>query len=104
MKKLIITLLVILCSHVLLAQTDGCLIVKEYSQDGWQVLHGTTYVDMDDDGVWDFKYFKETSSSLMSAPWLFAREWACFHKIDIPGFEYNYPEGFNTFTVKTCMK
>ena len=110
MKKLIITTIMVVrlataahsqttqvCQPVLTAQTDGCLIVKEYGLDEWQVLHGTTYVDMDDDGEWDFEYSKETSSSLMSAPWLFAREGACFHKIDIPGFEYNYPDDFNAF-------
>ena len=94
-------MIAILCCHIVLAQTEqtkGSLIVKEYSTDEWKVLHGTTYVDMDDDGEWDLEYSKETSSSLMSAPWLFAREGACFHKIDIPGFEYNYPDDFNTFT------
>ena len=101
MKRHIVTLIAILCCHIVLAQTEqtkGSLIVKEYSTDEWKVLHGTTYVDMDDDGEWDLEYSKETSSSLMSAPWLFAREGACFHKIDIPGFEYNYPDDFNTFT------
>ena len=72
MKKLIITLLVILCSHVLLAQTDGCLIVKEYSQDGWQVLHGTTYVDMGMEsisiGSTDKVTFRATDSFEITGP------------------------------------
>ena len=98
MKKYLFTLLTLLCCLDMTAQTDGCFIVKTYTPDEWHVLHGTTYVDMDDDGEWDFKYYKHTSSSMMSAPWLFAREGACFHKIDIPGFEYNDPDDFNTFT------
>ena len=82
MKKYIITLLAMLCGHILIAQTDGCLIVKEYSPDEWQVLHGTTYVDMNDDGEWDFRYFKETSSSMMSAPEVRAKNASCFYCID----------------------
>lgn len=64
------------------AQNDGCLIVKEYSSDEWQVLHGTTYVDMDDDGEWDFKYYVETSSFMMSAPEVEAIEGGCFYCLD----------------------
>ena len=81
MKKCIFTLLALLCCQIITAQTDGCLIVKEYSPDEWQVLHGTTYVDMDDDGEWDFRYFKETSSFMMSAPGILAKYGSCFHAI-----------------------
>ena len=81
MKKCIFTLLALLCCQIITAQTDGCLIVKEYSPDEWQVLHGTIYVDMDDDGEWDFRYFKETSSFLMSSPSVLARNASCYHAI-----------------------
>ena len=67
--------------QILRAQTEGCLIIKEYSLDEWQVLHGTTYVDMDDDGEWDFRFFKETSSFLMSAPSVLAKNASCYHAI-----------------------
>ncbi|MBR0177668.1 MAG: T9SS type A sorting domain-containing protein [Bacteroidales bacterium] len=101
MKRHIVTLIAILCCHIVLAQTEqtkGSLIVKEYSPDEWKVINqGRTYVDMDDDGEWDFYYRKDVSSSLMSIPVAFAKNGACFHRIDIPGFEYNYPDDFNSF-------
>ena len=81
MKKCIITLLVMVCGHILIAQTDGCLIVKEFSPDEWKVIRGTTYFDMDDDGEWDFRYSKETSTSMMSAPEVEAKNASCFHAI-----------------------
>ena len=80
MKKYILTLLALFCSHFMTAQTDGCLIVKEYSPDEWQVIDGhLKYVDMDDDGEWDFYYFADISSSQMSCPILWARNGCCFH-------------------------
>ena len=101
MKRHFVTLIAILCCHIVLAQTEqtkGSLIVKEYSTDEWKVINqGRTYVDMDDDGEWDFYYRKDVSSSLMSIPVAFAKNGACFHRIDIPGFEYNYPDDFNSF-------
>ena len=83
MKKLIITtLLALLFSQILTAQTDGCLIVKEYSPDEWQVINNRHYIDMNDDGVSDFFYGVETSSFLMKAPEVFAMEGGCFYCID----------------------
>ena len=81
MKKYIITLLALLFCQILTAQTEGCLIFKEYSPDEWQVLHGNTYIDMDDDGEWDFRYFKDVSSSLMSSPSVLAKNASCYHAI-----------------------
>ena len=102
MKTHIVTLIAILCCHIVLAQTEqtkGSLIVKEYSPDEWKVIdQNHSYVDMDDDGEWDFEYYKDISSTLMSYLELFARNGACFHRIDIPGYAYNYPDDFNTFT------
>ena len=99
MKKHITTLLALLCCQIIMAQTDGCLIVKEYSSDDWKALTGGRYyVDMNDDGEYDFDYEIDVSHTLMIYIDLMAKEGACFHKIDIPGFDYNYPDGFNTFT------
>ena len=81
MKKHIITLLAFLSCLSMKAQTDGCLIVKEYSPDEWHVMQETNYIDMNDDGEWDFRYFKETSSSYMSAPMILAKNASCFHAI-----------------------
>ena len=86
MKKCIFTLLALLCCQIITAQTDGCLIVKEYSPDEWRVIDESfNYVDMDDDGEWDFKYYAFTSSSFMSAPELLARNGCCFQIIENPG-------------------
>jgi len=38
MKKYNITLLALLFCQILTAQTDGCLIVKEYSPDEWSLF------------------------------------------------------------------
>lgn len=104
MKKYIITLLALIFCHSLTAQTDGCLIIKEYSPDEWHVMHGTTYVDMDDDGEWDFKYYKETSSSMMSAPSVLARNASCFHAISDAYYLYYdnvYPDLDTPFSDST---
>ena len=82
MKKHIFTLLVILCSHVLIAQTHGCLIIKEYSPDEWQVLHERQYFDMNDDGISDFFYGVKTSSFYMKAPEVIAMDGGCFYCVD----------------------
>ena len=104
MKKNLFTLLVLLNSFYLMAQTGGGLIVKEYSADGWHVMQGTTYVDMDDDGEWDFKYYKETSSSMMSAPSILARNASCFHAISDAYYLYYdnvYPDLDTPFSDST---
>ena len=84
MKKYIITLLALFCSHIMIAQTDGCLIVKEYSTDEWHVMHGITYIDMNDDGEYDFRYYRDVSSSMMSVPVLMSEvgKGACFYTYD----------------------
>ena len=104
MKKKLFILLVLLNSFYLMAQNGGGLIVKEYSADGWHVMHGTTYVDMDDDGEWDFKYYKETSSSMMSAPSILARNASCFHAISDAYYLYYdnvYPDLDTPFSDST---
>ena len=100
MKKHIITLLALLCGHILTAQSDGCLIVKEFSLNEWQVinLYDLHYVDMDDDGEYDFSYVAIPGLIHTTVPQVSAREGACFHKIDIPGYDYNYPDYMNAFT------
>lgn len=99
MKKYFTTLLALLCCHFIAAQTDSCFIIKEHSPNEWQALTGGRhFVDMNDDDRYDFEYDVDVSSTLVIYIELFAREGACFHRVDIPGFEYNYPEVFNTFT------
>ena len=83
MKKYIITLLALLFCQILTAQTEGCLIFKEYSPDEWRVIDESfNYVDMDDNGEWDFRYYVFTSSSFMSAPELWAKNGCCFHIVE----------------------
>ena len=82
MKKYILTLLALFFSHFMTAQTDGCLIVKEYSPDEWQVINGRHYIDMNDDGVSDFFYGVETSSFQMKAPEVKAMDRGCFYCVD----------------------
>ena len=82
MKKHITTLLVLICCQVMMAQTDGSLIVKEYSLDEWRVIHGRTYVDMNDDGENEFAYEVQISSFGMSAPYVLAIGAGCFYCID----------------------
>ena len=53
---------------------------------------------MNDDGEYDFSYDIDVSSTLVMYISIFAREGACFHRVDIPEYEYNYPEEFNTFS------
>ena len=82
MKKYIVTIMALLCFQAMNAQTDGCLIVKEFSPDNWQTLplNGTTtYFDMDDDGEYDFRYYAEVSHTLMSTPNVLPRNGGCFH-------------------------
>ena len=104
MKKHIITLLIMLCGHVLIAQTDGCFIVKEYGLDEWHVIHETTYVDMDDDGEYDFRYGVIVSSSMMAAPYIYAKNGCCFHALDgeyyyFDNVFYNFNTQFNDSTL-----
>ena len=108
MKRHIVTLIAILCCHIVLAQTEqtkGSLIVKEYSPDEWKVIdQGRTYVDMDDDGEWDFYYRKDVSSSLMSSPRILARNASCFHAIsDVYYLYYDnvYPDLDTPFSDST---
>ena len=79
MKKYIFTLLALLCCLDMTAQTDGCLIVKEYSPDEWHILQGRTYIDMDDDGEMDFEYYAGMSSTHMAYPAVYAKNGSCFH-------------------------
>ena len=89
----------------LIAQTDGCLIIKKYSPDEWRVIDESfNYVDMDDDGEWDFKYYKYTSSTAMSAPELWAKNGCCFHAYDGEYFYfdnkfYDFDTPFNDSTL-----
>ncbi len=99
MKKIFLTLMALLLGHIMVAQTESCLIVKEYGPNSWTAYTGGRYyVDMNDDGVYDFDYEVGVSHTMNIYIDLMAKEGACFHKIDIPGFEYNYPDDFNTFT------
>jgi hypothetical protein len=86
------------------AQTDGCLIVKEYSPDEWHLIHETTYVDMDDDGEYDFRYGVDVSSSMMAAPYIYAKNGCCFHALDgeyyyFDNVFYNFNTQFNDSTL-----
>lgn len=98
MKKYIIIMLVLLSCLDMRAQTDGCLIVKEYSPDEWHLIHETTYVDMDDDGEYDFRYGVDVSSSMMAAPYIYAKNGCCFHALD--GEYYYFNNVFYDFNIQ----
>lgn len=98
MKKYIITILVMLCCQTIMAQTDGCLIVKEYSIDEWCILGGEfEYFDMDDDGEWDFRYKADESSFGMKSPLITSRNGCCFHAND--GEYYYFDNVFYDFDI-----
>ena len=108
MKRHIVTLIAILCCHIVLAQTEqtkGSLIVKEYSPDEWKVIsQSPCYVDMDDDGEWDFEYYKDVSSFMMSYPRIFPRNSSCFHGISDEYYLYYdnvYPDLYIPFNDST---
>ena len=83
MKKYIITIFALLCCQTMMAQADGCLIVKEFSPDSWEKIDGNhRRIDMDDDGEWDFEYYTIFSSFLMIAPMVYGRYGACTYTTD----------------------
>ena len=96
MKRVCMLIIALLGGITMVAQTDGCLIVKEYSTDEWELLQGPEgrrQIDMDDDGEFDFQYYDMTSTSFMSYPVVLGRNGACFHIISVDDyFEYD-----NTF-------
>ena len=98
MKKYIIILLALLGCLDMRAQTHGSLIVKEYSLDEWHLIHETTYVDMDDDGEYDFRYGVNVSSSMMAAPYIYAKNGCCFHALD--GEYYYFNNVFYDFNIQ----
>lgn len=78
-----------------MAQTDGCLIIKEYDPDSWEVLYygNSREVDINDDGLYDFKYWVTWGPEYITQERLEAREGACYYCIST-----NYICGVNTFS------
>ena len=77
MRKYIITIMALLSFQAMNAQTDGCLIVKEFSPE-WEIVNGNRhYFDMDDDGEWDFYYQSLVNSFWMRYWVMYARYGSC---------------------------
>lgn len=84
MKKHIITLFILFSAVFAMAQTNGCLIVKEYSPNSWDILTPLSpiyEVDINDDGLYDFKYWVEWGAFYITDINIKAREGACYHRL-----------------------
>lgn len=103
MNKQIITLIALLSAFGTMAQTNDVFIVKEYDPDAWDTITQTGItreIDINNDETYDFKYYADENWEEMLYPKLFARKWACFHRLvgnwnQIPNTFIDFSTPFN---------
>ena len=82
----------LLCFQAMNAQTDGCLIVKEFSPE-WEIVNGNRhYFDMDDDGEWDLEYYSDVNSFMMRYWEMWGRYGTCSYRLYSFGMENHFKD------------